>query len=1170
MCTRYTLLGLLLVCLVHSSLLANKAIAQHLEDVTISLHFDESSLAKAFRVIEAQTDFRFAYSERNVNVRRKISIKAENKSVREVLLEISRQTQLSFKQINQNILVKPHQGEEQVSVSAFVRVSGTVTDEAQNPIPGVNVNVEGTTIGTITDIDGNFNLDVPDDAEQLIFSFVGYETVEQPINGRSTIQVTLREDTRSLNEVVVTALGIERETRDLGYSVTKLENQEITRGGNQNLATAMAGKIPGLQLTRSTGPLGSSRIVLRGEASLNMENNRALIVIDGVPVTNDQNGDSESSYLGAPVDYGDGLSALNPEDIADITVLRGASAAALYGSQAANGVVMITTKSGKFNQDLTVNLRHTTSFQQVNRWLPRQHMFGSGNRSESDYYAFKDSPDGPQNRNGHSWGPKFMGQNFYQYDSPHTAVYDPERREELWEFEPGGQTPWLSHEVEQNFYKTGVTKSTGISVEAGNNNAYFRGSVDYLDNDYIMANTGYNRFNLALSSGVRTGKSRFSTKINYVKQASDNLPAEGYDRQNAPYQVFWLNANDDTQWYKDKLWLDGQEDVQQNQIAAITANPYWILYNSLNTLDKDRIFGKLQFDHDFTNTLKLTARSGIDFYTELRTRERAWSEPRNQFGNYQESTLKAMLLNTDVILSQNWSLGSVNLNGTLGFNHRYANQNSMSAEAQGLIIPGVFNIANAEQDPLVSPSRRQEEQVGVYGVINANYKDMIYLDVTGRNDWTSTLPQNNNSYFYPSAALAVDATEMFDISSSVLSYLKLRASVAQVGSDTDPYRLDRYYVTSTAINGGYSNPSTRPNAGLKPEMTSSVEFGFNAHFLEHRLNLDATFYKSETKNQILNMPVDPASGYLSALMNAGAVSNRGIELQLTAKPIYTPNFTWDIAGNWSANRGRVEELVPGIIDTYILGSYIASRVLVKAEPGEQMGRIYGKGYDKHNGQIIFKDGLAQRDNDEDYLGNVFPDWRAGIINTVRYKNFHLSFQFDYQQGGRAYSITHFLMNYTGKAEKTVYGRESGAPYESGAEYDMASGAWIQNEDGRFGVIGDGVMLDEESGEYVPNTVSAPAPYYYNAMYERDQIEGNVFETTFLKLRNLRLAYDLPAFWRLKGAQVAVYGNELFIWTKFPAYDPEQSVVDNGTLTPGLEATGSPSTRTVGIDLKVTF
>ncbi len=1171
---RHALLSGFIACLASSGLLARAPDTQRVAS-TISVTFDQTALNEVFRTIEAQTALTFAYNQQQVDLDQKISLTAKDKPVATILRKLSRQTHLSFKQIKQNILVRPLKRADpdgqQSFAPNFVPVSGTVTEKKSGgAVPGVNVNIAGTTLGTVTDIDGNYRLDMPEDAERLIFSFVGYETVEVEVDGRSVVDVVMQEDSRALEEVVVTALGIERETRDLGYSVTKLENEELIAGGNPNLATSIAGKVPGLQLTRSTGPLGSSRIVLRGEASLNLDNNRALIVIDGVPVTNDQNSDGEGSYLGAPVDYGDGLSALNPGDVADISVLRGASAAALYGSQAANGVVMITTKSGQFNQKLTVNVRHSTSIQQVNRWLPRQTQFGSGNRSENDYYAFKDSPDGPRNRNGHSWGPKFMGQRFYQYDSPHTAVYDPEEEDEIWEFVEGGQTPWLPHNPERDFYETGITNTSGVSVQAGNDNAFFRGSVDYLTNEYIMPNTGYERLNLSLSSGIRAGKSKFTTKINYVNQTSDNLPAEGYDRQNAHYQVFWLNANEDLNWYRNKLWLDGQEDIQQNQIGALSANPYWILYNSLNTLDKDRVFGKIQFEHDFTPTLKLTARTGIDFYTELRTRERAWSAPRDENGNYRESALKAMLLNTDILLAQNWSAGDFAVNGTLGFNHRYSDQNGLSAAANSLRIPGVFNIANAEEDASVSNSRRQEELYGVYGVVNASYRDRIFLDVTARNDWTSTLPIGNNSYFYPSVALAVDATELFDINFRPLSYLKLRASAAQVGADTDPYRLDRYYQTSPVINGAYSNPEIRPNAGLKPEMTNSVEAGFNAHFLEHRLNLDATVYRSVTKNQILTMPIDPASGYLNALLNAGSVSNRGIELQLTAKPFMTDNFGWNISANWSANRGRVEELVPGVIDTYVLGSYVGSRVLVKAQPGEQMGRIYGKGYDKHEGQIIFNEGLAQRDNDEDYLGNVFPDWRAGIINTLRYKDFSLTFQFDYQHGGNAYSITHFLMNYTGKGEKTVYGRESGAPYPSGSEYDMASGTWIQNDEGRFGVIGDGVMLDEESGEYVPNNLSAGAPYYYNAMYERDQIEGNVHETTFLKLRNLRLAYNLPAFWGLEGAQIALFGNELFIWTNFPAYDPEQSVVDNGTLTPGLEAVGSPSTRTIGIDLNITF
>ncbi len=1052
-------------------------------------------------------------------------------------------------------------------------LTGNVTDDEGLPLPGVTVYFKGTSNGTNTNIEGNYQLAIPADinaADTLVFSLVSFQTEEVPIGNKSIIDVKLQEDQQDLQEVVVTAMGIKRESKALGYAVTNVKSEEITAGGNTDLATSLAGKVPGLQLTRSTGPLASSRIVLRGEASLDMDKNRALIVIDGVPVTNDQNSDGERSYLGAAVDYGDGLSSLNPQDIESISVLRGASAAALYGSQAVNGVLMITTKSGSYNQDLKVTLRQSSSIQQVNRWLPRQTMFGSGNRSENDYYALKDSPDGSRNRNGHSWGPKFMGQNFYQYDSPHTAIYDPNRREEIWDYEEGGQTPWQSNEVEQNFYQTGSTNISGVSVEAGNNNAFFRGSVDYLTNEYIMPNTGFNRLNLSLSSGIRTGKTQFSTKINYAKQASDNLPAEGYDRTNAHYQVFWLNANDQLDWYRDKHWLDGQENIEHNQIAALSANPYWILHNSINTLDKDRVFGNIQLNHDFTDGLSLMARSGMDFYTELRTRERAWSEPRNSFGNYQEHSLKRLLLNTDIILSQDASIGEVQLNGSLGFNHRYTNGNGMNGEAGSLTIPGVFNLQNAEERPRLLNSRRQIESFAGYGVINASFRNMLFMDITGRNDWTSTLSTDNNSYFYPSVAVAADVTQLLRLESTALPYLKLRASAAQVGSDTDPYRLDRYYTASTQINGGYSNPSVKPNPNLMPERTNAVEVGFDARFLDQRLNLDATFYRSETKDQILSLPVDPASGYLSALMNAGSVSNRGIELQLTAKPIRSRNFNWDVSANWSANRGKVEELVPGVIDVYVIGSYVGSRVLVKAEPGEQMGKIYGKGYDKHNNQIIFNDGLAQRDNEEDYLGNVFPDWRAGLINSIRYKNLSLSFQFDYQHGGNAYSITHFLMNYTGKSNKTIYGRESGAPYESGSEYDMAAGQWIQNDDGRFGVIGDGVMLNEETGDYVKNTVSAPAPYFYNSMYERDQIEANVHKTTFLKLRNVRLSYNLPPVWGLKGAQISVYGNELFIWTKFPSYDPEQSVVNNGALTPGLEAVGSPSMRTIGIDLNVTF
>ncbi|PWJ60602.1 TonB-linked SusC/RagA family outer membrane protein [Dyadobacter jejuensis] len=1136
--------------------------------VKISVNLASGTLISALKQIESQSTFKFVYNPDQIRSFTIAKQGIEQQDIDTILKGLLAGTGLNYKIVGENVAVVPGKGAVK---NEGIVIRGVVTDATNGePLPGVNIVLKSTSVGTVTDVNGAYQLEVPNEEALLVFSFIGYERMEMAVGGRQQLSVAMQVAANGLDEVVVTAIGIEREAKALGYAVSNLKSEAINVGGNTDLATSLAGKVPGMQLTRSSGPLGSSRIVLRGEASLDMQKNRALLVVDGVPVTNDQNSDGQESYLGAAVDYGDGLSALNPKDIENITVLRGASAAALYGSQAVNGVLMITTKGGKFNQGLKVNVNQSSSIQQVNRWLPRQTEFGSGNRSENDYYAFKDSPDGAQNRNSHSWGPKFMGQKFYQYDSPHSAVYDPALRDEIWEFVPGGQTPWVGNEIEQNFYQTGYTHSTGVSVSAGNNMAFFRGSVNYLNNKYIMENTGYNRLNLSLSSGIKTGKTKFSTKINYARQSSANLPAEGYDRTNAHYQVFWLSANEQLPWYKNKLWLDGQQDVQQNTIGALSANPYWILHNSINTLDKDRVFGNIQLDHSFTDQLKLTARSGLDFYTELRTRERAWSEPRNSFGNYSETNLKTILLNTDVILTQNSKIGDFTIGATLGFNHRYTNGNGMYGEATSLKIPGAFNLQNSEELPRVSNSRRQKELVSAYGVANLSWKDIVFLDVTGRNDWTSTLSKNNNSYFYPSTALAVDLTELYGIDSPVLSYLKLRASYAQVGSDTDPYRLNRYYVSSTAISGGYSNPSTLPNPDLRPERTNSMEFGVNTHLFNHRFDLDLTFYRAVTKDQILSLPVDPASGYQSALMNAGSVSNQGVELQLNAKAVKSKSFNWDITANWATNKGRVEKLVPGVIDVYVIGSYVGSRVLVKAEPGEQLGRIYGKGYDRQNGQIVFKDGLAQRDNNEDFLGNVFPDWKAGLVNNLRYKNLNLSFQFDYTHGGNAYSITHFLMNYTGKSTKTVYGRESGAPYPSGAEYDMASGSWLQNQDGRFGVIGDGVMLDEESGQYVKNNVSAPAPYYYNAMYERDQIEGNVFKTTSLKLRNVRVSYNLPSIWGLKGAQIGVYGNELFLWTKFPSYDPELSVVNNGALTPGLEAVGSPSMRTIGIDLNINF
>ena len=666
-------------------MLAGVAFSQN-SDPKVTLKISNATLEQIFKDLESLSGYQFRYTDKVMAYDRKFNYNLSNASISSVLAKVGADAGFDYKIGDGTVTVRLNEKK---------KITGKITDsQSGEPLIGVTVRIKNTDEGVISDIDGNYVLEVRP-ADVIQFSFVGFEMQEVTAGNQSILNITLAPASTALEEIVVTAIGIERESRALGYSVTKLERDNLTRSGSPNLATTLAGKVPGMQLTRSSGVLGSSRIVLRGESSLDFNNNQALIVIDGVPVTNDLNSDGQRSYLGAVVDYGDGLSTLNPDDIENISVLKGPTAAALYGSQAANGVIMITTKSGRYDQELKVTLRNNTSFQRVNRWLPRQLEFGSGNRSENDYYSFRDSPDGPRNRNGHSWGPRFMGQSFYQYNSPHTAIYDPESRDEIWEFVEGGQTPWVPNEIEQRFYETGVTQTTGISLDAGNSNAYFRGSADFLTNTYIMPNSGYERFNLALSSGVKVGKSQFSTKINYVKQTSDNLPAEGYDRQNAHYQVFWLNANDNLDWFRDNQWFEGQENIQQDRVTALSANPYWILYNSINTLDKDRVFGKLQFDHDIAEDFKITARSGIDFYTELRTRERAWSEPRNSFGRYSEHTLRTLLVNTDVMLAKKWTVNDFEINGTVGFNHLYRDGNSMFADtegsrngSEGLRIPG--------------------------------------------------------------------------------------------------------------------------------------------------------------------------------------------------------------------------------------------------------------------------------------------------------------------------------------------------------------------------------------------------------------------------------------------------------------------------------------------------
>jgi len=1102
-------------------------------------HNQSLSLAQFIQVVEGAEEYFFSYSsDIETYLNEHITIEEGVYNISDVTEIIEEKVHLNCDIIGQSIILS------EPDKSAVI-VKGTVYEAStRESLPGVMVAAINGTTGTVTDLNGEFSLSVNAN-DSLLFSFIGFVNQTVKINTASDYQIYLEDEVHGLNEVVVTALGITKEQKKIGHAITKIDNELIQQGGSTDMATVLSGKVPGMQVnTAASGPGGSSRIVLRGEASLSLNNNEALIVVDGVPINNTMTGNGGSAYLGGaqPVDYGNGLSDINPDDVESISVLKGPNAAALYGSRAANGVVLITTKMGSKGKGIQVAVNSSYMIESPNRNLDKQFEYGSGKRAYHDYYSYGSSPYGANTASSHTWGPAYDGQYYYQYDSP--------RNIDGSYLEP---TEWKSYGDPQDmFYENGYTLKNNVTISSGDDENNFRGSITHTKNEWIMPNTGQEQLTISLNTKqTLSEKSSVSLITNYYHRQSDNLPTGGYNKQSVPYAILWSQSNEDLNWYRD-YWAEGEEGRKQKDLPNDTSdNPYFIAYEHLNESTRDRILSNVKFDHKFSDHLRFFARTGVDFSAEERYTKRPWDTRNHLQGMYQEQKVNRLENNTDFLFSSDFTSGDFDFGVSLGGSYMYQKYSNIRATAEFLRTPGIYNLDNSLERP-IAYSYRSEKAVGsVYGMANMGYKNFLFVDVTARNDWSSTLAVGNNSYFYPSLSTSLimsDAVDWFN--DTALTFWKIRGSIAKVGNDTKPYQLENYYANH-ALDGSYTNPNTLLNKDLKPEITNSYEIGTDIGFFNNRINLDLTWYVANTHNQIVSMPVDNASGFNAVIMNGGHIRNKGFETVLNIKAINKRNFTWKLSKNWSTNSGEVVELVPGVIDNYVMGSHIANRVSIEARPGEPLGNIYGLGYARDNdGNIIFKDGLAEKTDERILLGNIFPDFRGGIHNEFRYKNVTLGFQFDYQVGGQAYSLTHSVLSYTGRHVNTLEGR------------------------GEEGIIGQGVRLDEATGQYVPNDEAVGAAYYYNSMYERDQVEGNIFDTSYLKLRELRVQYTLPSRWLNKSylsrASVSFLANNLFIWTDFPGYDPEAATLSDGAITPGVETGGFPSTRSYGVSVNLTF
>lgn len=1027
-----------------------------------------------------------------------------------------------------------------------IKITGKVVEGGGGqPLGGVSIRSGGTVVGSAQS-DGSFSIEIEAGAT-VAFQLIGYTSLSKTFSSASDNErVILQEDTQNIDEVVVTALGIQREKKALGYAATELKGDQLTEALPNNWSEALSGRVAGVNLVRSgAGPAGSNKIILRGENNLTGTND-ALIVIDGVVVSNssgNQVGTGHGAYLGgdSPSDFGTGINDINPEDIESLTVLKGANATALYGQRGANGAIVITTKSGRSRKGVGVTVTSNATLESISRWPDYQFEYGQGTEGVR-YYSFLESPDGASTRSTSSaWGPKFDGQYYFQYD-PVTQTRAAERT--LWQPYPNAR---------KEFFETGSTFTNSISLDGGNDKTQLRFSFTDLRNTWIIPNTGYERNNVSLTANHNvTDKLKVQAKINYRQNRSDNLPSSGYNNQSLMYWNIFHQPNAPLDWLRD-YWKHGEENMVQNYpFSSLVDNPFLITNEMLNQNKRHGLTGNIEASYKFSNAWELMVRTTLDLNSEKRNQQRPYDTEKFRKGMYRTQVINNTEVSSDIMLTYNKEISEeVKIRVTAGASS-LRNEGSIERNAaDSLAYPGIYNLGNAAGVLVSTPYRSQIALNSLYALGTISFRDYLFADLSFRNDWASTLasPVSNGSPFqYPSINLSFVVSDAFELPSQ-FSLLKLRTSAAKVGSGSmDPYMTSYNYEVDPTFPGGRSNPTGMPNLHLKPLETWSYEVGTDISMFKNRFSLNMTYYTARTSNQHLRAVVDRSSGASSVLVNAGVVQNSGLEIESRIVPIRkTEGLEWIVSPTFSTNKNKVVKLTDEM-NEMILQNGPGSRGVITARVGGRMDELWGRGYNRApDGQIIYENGLPTLTDSVQYIGQTNPAWRVGLHNEFRYKQFRLGFLFDAQFGAVGYSLTAATLAEQGKTKNTLRGRYNG-------------------------IIGNGVIANGD-GTYRPNDVVATNVWdYYNAHLGRDNVEGTSYSTDFLKLREVRFDYSLNAGFLnrigLQRATVGVFGRDLFIWSSWPAFDPEFGTLGNGEITRGFELGQFPATRTFGFNLVV--
>ncbi|APQ17377.1 SusC/RagA family TonB-linked outer membrane protein [Maribacter hydrothermalis] len=1052
-------------------------------------------------------------------------------------------------------------------VNAQETITGTISDTDGNTIPFVNIVLSGTMTGSTTNESGFYTIDVPNLSGALEFSVLGYMTQLVPINNRRTINITLEDSSEVLDEVVLTALGLKRETKELGYVVQSLDAKGVTEVKSVNFLDNLSGKLAGVTINQgATGVGSSSKITIRGEASFS--NNNPLFIVDGVPINNNSvfNFTNEAAAGFQEIDFGNGAMDVNPDDIAEVSVLKGPSAAALYGTRAANGVIIIETKSGKNSKGLGVSY-NTSFFMDSAFQLPNfQNEYGQGNSGE---FAFVDGLGGGTNDLiTYSWGPRLdVGNLIPQYDSPVTLADGTIVRggdTALYNGNTITPTEFKSNPDNlKNFYETGTTLINNIAISNGFEKGNYRLSFTDLRSESIIPGVNLDRQTVSARLNFQPiDKLRINSSISYINSNSDNRPSNGYGSENANYSlVAWGPRSLNIENLKN-YWQTGLEGVQQYSFNyTYFDNPYFILNENTNSFNRDRVFGNISASYDITEHVTASIRTGMDYSSELRQLKRAYSSNRFSNGAYAEHDVFYREVNTDFLLNYTNQFNDFKVDVSLGGNRLDQKAFTSQAQTTSLAQPGIFRLSNAASPIEVFEFESNKRINSFYGLAKFGYKDFLFLDVTGRNDWSSALATpfsvDNTSFFYPSVSSSFILSKVVELPKAI-SFAKLRASWAQVGNDTNPYQTTGAFVAQTPFNGQptFSNSNTIANANLQPELTSSFEVGADVRLFGDQVRFDVSYYNAMTKDQIISLPIGISSGYTQQVVNGGEVRSKGVEIILGISPVLSQNLKWNSTLNFSTNRSTVESLPQdeGRLTLAYSRIYDSQNqtVFLQAEEGGRVGDLYGTGYLKNeNGDFILTDeGRYIPNNELQKLGNYNPDFMLGFNNQFNYKSWNMGFLFDWRQGGIIVSRTKALGNVGGQLAETANRPEEGIIPK--------------------GVVNTGTA---DNPVYTPNTVAVTAESYYRQFYDRNHEENNTYDASFLKLRQVSIGYtfdNLSLFNQDATLSLSLIGKNLFAITENPHFDPEQLAVQGQGFISGVEDMSYATTRSIGFKAGFNF